>query len=160
MATALPLLLTILSLAGIGLLTSHAAGQQDNKPASRVEGTEDVYRVFIPVDDQERTTTDKYQVPERLYDELQRLAARGSDASTDWLIRSARYQLSLARDGLNEGYVATDVRAQYDVLALSSEVVFRLPLLGVRPGLVACAKGEKSSWNGTSTRTATESASI
>ena len=143
LATALPLLLAILSLAGIGLLTSRAAGQQDNKAAARDEGTEDVYRVFIPVDDQERTTADKYQVPERLYDELQRIAARGSGAGTDWLIRSARYQLSLTRDGLNDGYVATDVRAQYDVLALASDVVFRLPLLGVRPGLVALREGRE-----------------
>jgi hypothetical protein len=143
LATALPLLLAILSLAGIGLLTSRATGQQDNKPVPRDEGADDVYRVFIPVDDQERPTNDKYQVPERLYDELQRFALRSSGANTGWLIRSARYQLALARDGLNEGYVATDVRAQYDVLALSSDVLFRLPMLGVRPGLVAVREGRE-----------------
>ena len=42
---------------------------------------------------------------------------------------------------LTDGYVASDVRAQYDVLALGSDVIFRLPLLGVRPGLLASRDG-------------------
>ncbi|HVU86672.1 MAG TPA: hypothetical protein VHD36_05095 [Pirellulales bacterium] len=143
LATALPLLLAIVTLAGLGLLPSRAAGQQESKTAPREDSTDDVYRVFIPVDDQEQPTDGKYQVPEHLYDELQRLVARATGKSGGWLIRAARYQLSLARDGLNEGYIATDVRVQYDVLALGSDVVFRLPLLGVRPGPVASREGRE-----------------
>ena len=96
LVTALPLLLAIMSLAGLGLLASRAAGQQEAKPMAREEGPDDTYRVFIPVDDEEQPTRGKYQVPERLYDELQRLVTRGSGTTGGWLIRAARYQLSLA----------------------------------------------------------------
>ncbi|HEY4312397.1 MAG TPA: hypothetical protein VGN12_23310 [Pirellulales bacterium] len=138
---AAPVALVVVLSLGFVAIASLAVAQQAAKPALREEAADIVHRVFIPVDEKEMPTKDKYQIPEQLYDELQRRAADTVGSGQGWLIRGASYQLSFNRDATGEGFVTSDVRAQYDVLALRADVVFRLPTVGVRP--VATREGRE-----------------
>ncbi len=142
-ATAAPVVLAILAASGVGQMASWAVAQQTAKPATRDEAADRVHRVFIPVDDKEQPTNDKYQVPEQLYDELQRRVADASGTTAGCLVRAARYQLSVSRDAMNDALVPNDVRVQYDVLVLRPDAVLRLPVIGVRTGLVAQRDGRE-----------------
>ena len=137
------MLLAILSATSIAQMASWAMAQQSAKPAARDETADRVHRVFIPVDEKEQPTKDKYQVPEQLYDELQRRVSEASGTTAGCLVRAARYQLSVSRDAMNDALVPNDVRAQFDVLVLRPDVVLRLPVIGVRSGPVALCDGRE-----------------
>lgn len=96
-----------------------------------------VHRVFIPVDEDERPTKDKYQVPQELHDELRRRAGDLAGSTQSFAIESARYQLAVNRDAATGALAAGDVLAQYEVNVLRPRAEIRLPLVGVRPGPVA-----------------------
>lgn len=100
-----------------------------------------VHRVFIPVDDEDRPTNDKYQVPQELYEELRRRAGDASDATQRWMIRQARYQVSLNREAGTSGLVAGDVSARYEMAIMRADATVHLPIRGIRPGPVAKLDG-------------------
>jgi len=107
------------------------------KPAPKLDDENQIHRVFIPVDADERPTKDKYQVPQELHDELRRRAGDLAGSTQSYAIETARYQVALNRDAATGALVAGDVLAQYEVQVLRPEIPIRLPLVGVRPGPVA-----------------------
>ena len=152
-AAAAPLLLAVVSLAGLAGLALPAVAQPE-VPRGRDNAAPGAYRVFIPVDEEERPTTDKYQVPERLYEELRRLAGGALSDSASWLICSARYQLSINREPGSDTLAASDISAQYEVVVLRRDSAVRLPTTGVRPARPLAMTDDLSSWNGRRMKTA------
>jgi len=100
-----------------------------------------IHRVFIPVDENEQPTKDKYQVPQELHDELRRRAGDLGGATQDHFFESARYQLVVNREAAADALSPGDVLAQFEVHVLRPEKPVRLPLMGVRPGPVARQDG-------------------
>jgi len=142
-AVATSLLLAV-TLAEPSELVMPAAAQQTKANAAE-ESTDNIYRVFIPVDEKEQPTDDKYQVPEQLYDELRSRAAKQDGNNDGWLIRSARYQLSLQRaDAMSDALVASDVAVRYEIEVFRPDTECRLPLMGVRPGPVIRQEGRET----------------
>ena len=118
-------------------------GAEPPAPDARDEVPDEIYRVFIPVDDQEQPTGDKYQVPEGFFDELQRRAVGSGGSTSGLLIRSARYALSINREVASDAFLASDVSAQYEILVMRPNTALRLPTTAVRPGIGARRDGRK-----------------
>ncbi|HEY1598990.1 MAG TPA: hypothetical protein VGG64_05280 [Pirellulales bacterium] len=102
-----------------------------------------VHRVFIPVDNKDKPTEDKYQVPEQLYDELHRRLENESQGDQGWLIRSARYRLTINREAASDTLGPSDVLAQYDVVVSKPDARVSIPMTGIRPGLTARREGRE-----------------
>jgi hypothetical protein len=63
-------------------------------------GGSPLYRVFIPVDDQQQPTGDPYQVPEPFYQYLRRRAQMMAPSASAWRLRQALYRAELTRSAM------------------------------------------------------------
>lgn len=96
--------------------------------------------IFIPADAQGKPTGERYQVPERLLQELQASAERSSTSKpTGALLRKAEYSVTLARDAEQTRLVVSEVRAVIELTVLQAPAQVTIPL-GV-PGDVTPASG-------------------
>lgn len=96
--------------------------------------------IFIPADAQGKPTGERYQVPERLLQELQASAERSNTSKpTGALLRKAEYVVTLARDAEQTRLVVSEVRAVIELTVLQAPAQVTIPL-GV-PGDVTPASG-------------------
>jgi hypothetical protein len=86
-----------------------------------------IQRVFVPVDDQQRPAGEKYFVPQKLYQQLDRLAAAASGKPKGWLITRATYQGVVARDPASKQLGLTQLKASLDLHVLQANVAIQLP---------------------------------
>ena len=74
----------------LGIAVAH--GAEPSTAIAPSAGVSPLYRVFIPVDDQEQPTGDPYQVPEPFYQYLRRRAQTAAPAVSGWRLRQALYR--------------------------------------------------------------------
>ena len=100
------------------------------KPAvqKQTAPNEPLYRVFVPIDEQQNVVGDKYYVPEELYRQLHQQAARASDEPRGWLVTRARYHGALARDMVNSRLAVDQIKATFDLQVFQANVPVWLPL--------------------------------
>jgi len=84
--------------------------------------------IFIPADAQGKPTGERYQVPERLLQELQASAERSSTSKpTGALLRKAEYAVTLARDAEQTRLVVSEVRATIELTVLQAPAEVTIP---------------------------------
>lgn len=93
------------------------------EPAASAE-----YRVFVPVDAEQRPTEGKLQVPEAFYRELHRRAALREGGAASWLLGEICYQGELSRDISRDQFTVDQVRMTGSLQVFASDVRVRLPL--------------------------------
>lgn len=91
-------------------------------------GAVQIYRVVIPVDEEQQPVGDYVFVPRRLFNELHRPAASAQIAGLSWLLRSAAYEASLALRGDADGLVEAEVSAFYELETFQSSMLVPFPL--------------------------------
>jgi hypothetical protein len=85
------------------------------------------YRVFIPIDSAKKPTGDKVYLPEKFYNELYRRAAAAKEEPQGWLLGSAVYRGTLARDAAAGRLAVEAIKAQFDMDVFSRMVQVRIP---------------------------------
>ncbi len=99
------------------------------RPAPLPDVSAPLYRVFIPVDAQQRPTGDRYQVPEPLYQELRRRERKATRSPQGWLLHEATYRGELSKDAASGGLIPTELTALFELEILDAgESVVALPL--------------------------------
>lgn len=92
-----------------------------------------IYRVVIPVDEEQKPVGEYVFVPRPLFNSLHRPAAAQS-SNLAWLLRSAAYETALALRSDADGLVEADVSAVYELetFQMGTSVAFPLGRDGVR----------------------------
>ncbi len=111
---------TAVLLAACCLLGSSLDGAEQAAPVE--------YRVFVPVDDQQRPVEGKLQVPEAFYRELHRRAAIREGGAASWLLGDICYQGELSRDVSRDQFTVDLVRMTGHLQVFAADVRVRLPL--------------------------------
>ncbi len=104
----------------------HPSRVKDSAVASR-EPAAPLYRVFVPVDDEQRLQGGKYYVPLDLYKQLLQQAGAASGAPKDWLVTRVMYRGALARDPVTRQLRLTQLKASFDVNVLSTQAHVLVP---------------------------------
>lgn len=101
---------------GLGLLASagHAA---DVAPA------ESIYRIFIPVDDEQLPVGDRYFVPPLLWSELRSRAAGLTGELPAWLLTNAEYTAGSVRAPVSE---LAEIQARYEIRTFAAATEIEL----------------------------------
>ncbi|MBN8624195.1 MAG: hypothetical protein J0M17_01775 [Planctomycetes bacterium] len=108
-------------------MPSHAAAQA--QAADRAEAAQTpAAMVFIPVDAAGKPTGDRYQVPQRLLEDLNARAAGEALLRPPYLVRNARYVAQVARDLEQSRYLVTEIGATFELLVLRAPATITLPL--------------------------------
>ncbi|MGC3971556.1 MAG: hypothetical protein QM775_30695 [Pirellulales bacterium] len=102
------------------LVPSQLAGQDADQPPASM--------VFIPVDASGKPTSDRYQVPQRLLEDLNARAAGDAALRPAAVVRNARYSAQVARDLEQSRYVVTEFHAVFELLVLRAPGQVTLPL--------------------------------
>ncbi|MCE9607172.1 MAG: hypothetical protein K8U03_19985 [Planctomycetia bacterium] len=141
--TAAPLLMCVASLSLLAaptqaqvILAPPVSGTTISPPASASPGPvapaaplRPAVPIFIPVDAQGKPTGDRYQVPERLLQELQADAERSNSGKPSGaLLRKAEYGISLARDAELSRLVVSELRAVIELSVLQAPAQISIPL--------------------------------
>ncbi len=79
-----------------------------------------LYKVFIPIDKQDRPTGDKYYLSEDLYNDLHRRAAAVTDKPQGWLLGSAAYRGVLAWQASSDRLVLNELRASFGLVVFGA----------------------------------------
>jgi len=111
---------TVLLIAGCCLLGQSLDGAETAAPVE--------YRVFVPVDAEQRPTEGKLQVPEAFYRELHRRAAIREGGAASWLLGDLCYQGELSRDVSRDQFAIDSIRLVGTLQVFASDVRVRLPL--------------------------------
>jgi len=119
---------TLLVVAALGVGSAVADGQDTGRTPSTAASP--THRVFIPVDDDEQPTGDKYYAPETLYQQLHRRAAAAAVQPQGWLIRAATYRGVLSRQGSSGRLMVDKLKAIFDVQVFGLIARIRIPFLG------------------------------
>lgn len=113
----------------------NAAAALDAAPPGRVEpptapknARAGMYRVFVPVDADQKPVGDKLYVPDELYEDLLRKAAEISGRPKDWIITRGTYQGTLARDPATSRLELVELKARFDLRVFQANVPVRVPL--------------------------------
>ncbi len=93
------------------------------EPAAPIE-----YRVFVPVDAEQRPTEGKLQVPEAFYRELHRRAAMREGGAGAWLLGDLCVQGELSRDVTRDQFTVDVLRMVGTLQVFAPDVRVRLPL--------------------------------
>lgn len=109
-----------LLVAGCCLLGQSLDGAE---PAATAE-----YRVFVPVDAEQRPTEGKLQVPETFFRELHRRAAIREGGAASWLLGDISYQGELSRDVSRDQFAIDSIRLIGTLQVFAPDVRVRLPL--------------------------------
>jgi hypothetical protein len=86
-----------------------------------------IYRILIPVDENNEPVGDFVQVPKPLFDSLHRRASADL-SSLNWLLRSAAYETSLALRVDANGLVKADVTAYFELETFQMDTTVTFPL--------------------------------
>ena len=113
--------LAIVALVWSALASAGEPGQQYPQPGK-------VYQLLIPVDDQQRPAGDKYYLPEKMYEDLSRLAAAVRQQQQGWLLAGASYRGQLIREAGAEKYRIEQLQAVFELQVLGEAMQVRLPL--------------------------------
>ncbi|HVX15088.1 MAG TPA: hypothetical protein VHC22_28105 [Pirellulales bacterium] len=114
--------------ASVGLIVSLSAALYADEAGGpeETEARSQVHRILVPVDKNEEPGT-HYQVPTDFLDELRYRASAANKEPRGWLISSASYDCTLARDNLEGPMVVRQLTARYGVSVLSPDARVRLP---------------------------------
>ena len=96
--------------------------------AARADTTSNEYRVFVPVDENQKPTGEKYFVPVEFFTDLYRREASLTEKPQGWLIGSANYRATLAREAMTEQLGIDEFQATFDVHVLSQVTSVAVPL--------------------------------
>jgi len=108
--------------------TTADSSTADAKSAVETRSAATIYKVFAPIDEQQRPMGGKYQVPEALYNELYRRAAEVAQEPAGWMITRAIYQGALLRDRARKDPSVMRLGTAYDLLIFEQNVRVRLPI--------------------------------
>ena len=95
------------------------------------------HRVYIPVDEKNRPTGQRYQVPEDLCDALRSRATAQTEEPQGWLLTSATYRGELAWEATSERLVLGQFKVAFDVEVLGTSVSVHVPFGGEKVSLLA-----------------------
>ena len=115
-------------LLALGLSATAASAHAQEAARPPAAGPRQVHNVLIPVDAEQRPTGDNYFVPESLYQQLQQQAAATSATPQDWLLKSALYRGTLARQSVGEQFALSELKAIYTLEVFQPSTRIRLPL--------------------------------
>ena len=125
-SAARPLSMIVAVLASMGALSAVARGQPTE--AKSPQTVPPVYRVFIPVDEQEQPSGGKYQVPLEFYNLLRRRAAAAAEQPQAWLIVAATYRGVLSKPTASEPLTVDELKAIFDLQVFGPAARVRLPM--------------------------------
>jgi|GEM_PF-2402672 len=114
-------IVAVVALVGSAWASAGEPGQQYPQPGK-------VYQLLVPVDDQQRPAGDKYYLPEKMYEELSRMAAAVRQHQQGWLLASASYRGQLIREAGAEKYRIEQLQAVFELHVLGEAMQVRLPL--------------------------------
>lgn len=110
-----------------GALGASLAQAQDST-AENGERGENVYRIFIPSDEEGKPVGERYWIPQSLRSALRRRALIVTGEPHGWLISDAVYDVSLGRSDLDGRINVVDFTVKYDLQVLSTNTRIRIPL--------------------------------
>jgi len=113
-------------LSGVGAFGAVAFGQPTEPKSPRIAPP--VYRVFIPMDEQEQPSGGKYQVPLEFYNLLRRRAAAAAEKPQGWLIVGATYRGVLSKPATSEMLHVNELKAIFDLHVFGPTTRVRLPM--------------------------------
>lgn len=116
---------TAIMIACVGSAGSSAFAQGDSSAAAV---SPPAARVFIPVDDDDQPTGEKYLVPESLYNRLHRLEANSASQPRGWLLEETTYRGSLAWQGTPERLELASLRVGFEVEVFDADTLVEIPL--------------------------------
>jgi hypothetical protein len=120
---------TVTTGALLGVLLPAAAWvRADEEAPPEAPPQRTVHKVFIPVDEKDQPVRDHYLVPEALYTQLERRAARAALEPEDWLLVQADYRGALAWDVAQQRLLVSEFRVRFDVDVFEPAQRVRLPL--------------------------------
>jgi hypothetical protein len=111
----------------VGFVATHgiSATARGEQPELRLPVP--VHRVFIPVDQNEQPTGDRYYVPEEIYHQLLRGGAAATDKPYGWLIKAATYRGALSRETASQRLVVEELRASFALQVFDAAARVRIP---------------------------------
>lgn len=112
---------------GAGALGVSLAQAQEST-AKNGESRDNVYRVFIPSDEDGKPVGGRYQISQDLLSALRRRALAVTGEPHGWLISDAEYDVSLGRSDLDGQINVIDFTVKYDIQVLSTNTRIRIPL--------------------------------
>jgi len=125
--------LMILALAGACLLCRTVRGAETaEKPAAPPP----IYDVFVPLDEQQQPTGDRYFLPAEFYSQLHRRAVAATKEPQAWLIGGAIYRGELVREADSNQLHIAEIKATFELHTLSPTARVRLPLPREGAGLL------------------------
>ena len=95
-----------------------------------------VYDVFIPLDEKQQPTRDRYFLPAEFYSQLHRRAAAAAQEPQAWLIGSAVYRGELVREAASGQLRVEEIKVAFELHTLSPSARVRLPLPREGAGLL------------------------
>jgi hypothetical protein len=113
---------------GGALRADSASDEPDKASETTAADASPLYRVFVPVDGQQKATGGKVYVPEVLYRELNRRGSATAEKPRGWLIVAATYRGQLSEDATTGRLSVDTLRAQYDLRVFGRATRVRIPL--------------------------------
>ncbi|MEX2112144.1 MAG: hypothetical protein WD845_03110, partial [Pirellulales bacterium] len=107
--------------------TPQVLPEAPRKASQEPAPTAALYRVFVPVDDEQQLDGGKYYVPAELFKRLSQLASAASGMPKDWLITRIAYRGDLTRDPVTKQLRVTQLKATFDLTVLSAQSPVRVP---------------------------------
>ena len=95
---------------------------------SQAAASENAYRVFVPVDGEQKPAGRRVFVPEEFYGKLQRRADEAVGRPQGWLIASAVYHGTFSRHGKPERLSVDDIRAVFEIELFETDAEVHIPL--------------------------------
>ncbi len=133
---------SLVLLAALTMMAAHGPAFGAEPGSEPVSDRSPTPRVLIPAraGDEDSPTAmepngDKYQVPVGLYDELQRLAARGAEEPKGWLLKGATYRGELAWQSGPDHLVPGPIKAVFDLEVLGASAEVEIPFGDEGPNL-------------------------
>jgi hypothetical protein len=130
-AAKLPGMMLVLALAWGWAAQAHC----QSGPAPAPKPAPPPYDVFIPIDDRQRPSGDKYYVPEELYQKLARQTVDGAQPQ-DWLLTDAVYRATLDWQAAPERLVLGQFKAEFTVQVFRPGAQIHVPLVREASNLV------------------------
>ncbi|MHC4180281.1 MAG: hypothetical protein ACYSWU_22480, partial [Planctomycetota bacterium] len=87
-----------------------------------------VHQVFIPVDQNEEPTGEKYYVPQELYIQLHRRGAMATEKPHGCLVKTATYRGAVSRETTSERLVVEELKAGFTLQVFDAAARVRIPL--------------------------------
>ncbi len=115
------------------LVAGRVIAAEPGVPAAAGADAAEIYKVFIPSDEDGKPTGARYQVAEGLITELRRKANEARGRPEGWLLEGAKYQARLVHSNMPAGLEVADLTASFDLQVFDHSAEVRIPL--AREGL-------------------------